>query len=311
MPVVHQFAYGPINPIVALFCSFMGALLGLMCTARARQTKDRRRRARWLILAAVAIGGPGIWLMHFMAMIGFDVPSTTVRYDVTLTAVSLITAIGVVAIGLFIAGLTKPTPVKIVIGGVLTGIGVAAMHYTGMAAMSFRGTLSYTPNLVIASVLIAVIASVVALWFTVTVRGTAPIIGAAAIMALAVSGMHYTGMAAVRVHLTGGTRVVDGVNPLALLVPITVLTIATLLGLVLSSMTMMADDEPGFTVDRAILDFGIVPTSAIPVNTPLAATAPTAKSGETNRPAAGSQPPPWRQAMPSNFDARLRSHRRR
>lgn len=254
MPVVDQFAYGPINPIVAYFCSFIGALLGLLCAARARQAAGQRRRANWLVLAAIAIGGPGIWLMHFMAMLGFDVPASAVRYDVALTIVSLITAIVVVAVGLFIVGYATPTPLKILAGGIFTGGGIAAMHYIGMAAMNIQGTISYDPSVLAVSVLIAVVASTVALWFTVSIERTAPIVAAAAIMAVAVSGMHYTGMKALRVHLSTSALNVTGVSPQLFIVPITVVTTLTLIGLVFTSLGMMGDEEFHLTVDRATMD---------------------------------------------------------
>ena len=73
------------------------------------------------------------------------------------------------------------------------------MHYTGMAAMRIDGTATTTCSYVVASVVIAVVAATVALWFTVSVRKTGAVVGAAAIMGVAVCGMHYTGMAALRV----------------------------------------------------------------------------------------------------------------
>ena len=80
-------------------------------------------------------------------------------------------------------------------------LGVVAMHYTGMSAMHVAGRITYDPRLVAASGVIAVVAATVALWFTVSIRGWWPILAAAAIMGVAVCGMHYTGMAAMRVRL--------------------------------------------------------------------------------------------------------------
>ena len=85
MGELHHFTYGPITPIFAYAMSFLGSLLGLVSTARARAATDTRRRAWLLILAAWAIGGTGIWVMHFMAMIGFSVTGSTLRYDVPPT----------------------------------------------------------------------------------------------------------------------------------------------------------------------------------------------------------------------------------
>ncbi len=100
---VHHFAYGWITPALAYLLS-VPRLTVRPARHRARADADRGRRARWLILAAWAIGGTGIWAMHFMAMIGFAVDGRDVRYDLPITVASWLTAVVVVGIGLFIVG---------------------------------------------------------------------------------------------------------------------------------------------------------------------------------------------------------------
>ncbi|MCQ0019291.1 MHYT domain-containing protein [Actinomadura madurae] len=113
MTEVHHFAYGPLTPAAAYVMSFVGSLLGLLCTTRARASAGGSR-AYWLALAALAIGGTGIWVMHFIAMLGFSVAHTEIRYDVPLTLLSCLTAIAVVAVGLFLVGFGgSGTPVVI------------------------------------------------------------------------------------------------------------------------------------------------------------------------------------------------------
>jgi NO-binding membrane sensor protein with MHYT domain len=244
---VHHFTYGVFNPIAAYLLAFLGSFLGLLCTGRARAARSKGRRNRWLIIAAFSIGGAAIWLMHFTAMLGFDVPASPVRYDVTLTVVSLALAVAFVGFGLILVGHGKRSPIKTVIAGVITGSGVLAMHYSGMRAMHVSGELHYRPTLVVASAIIAVVAATVALWFAQSVKGWVPITGAAAVMAIAVCGMHYTGMAAMHVELApfaeiGRNRVV-GVRPLLMIVPITVLTAATIVGVALSALQAMTEEE--------------------------------------------------------------------
>jgi NO-binding membrane sensor protein with MHYT domain len=188
---------------------------------------DRGRRARWLLLAAWAIGGTGIWVMHFMAMIGFSVPGLTIKYDIPVTIASWITAIVVVGIGLFIVGFGRPSAVKVLAAGVFTGVGVAAMHYTGMAAMRTTARVTYDPNTVAASVAIAVVAATVALWFTVTLRRGVMITVAAFIMGVAVNGMHFTGMFALRLS-PGDPKPVVGILPIAFVAPIVIFVIAVI-----------------------------------------------------------------------------------
>jgi NO-binding membrane sensor protein with MHYT domain len=188
---------------------------------------DRGRRARWLLLAAWAIGGTGIWVMHFMAMIGFSIPGQTVKYDIPVTVASWLTAIVVVGIGLFIVGFGKPNAIKILAAGVFTGVGVAAMHYTGMSALRTSAQVTYDPNTVALSVVIAVVAATVALWFTVTLRRGVMITIAALIMGIAVNGMHFTGMYAMRVT-PGQPKVLVGILPIAFVAPIVVFVIAVI-----------------------------------------------------------------------------------
>jgi NO-binding membrane sensor protein with MHYT domain len=241
---IHHLTHGAINPAVAYIISFLGSLMGLVCTTRARTARTRGRRARWLVLAAITIGGAAIWLMHFTAMLGFDVPDSPVRYNPWLTAASLVIAVGTVGAGLFIVGRGRRSAARIAGGGLLTGVGVLFMHYTGMAAVRVAGRIEYDPGLVGASAVIAVVAATVALWFTVTIKGWQAIIAAAVIMGVAVCGMHYTGMAAMRVYLSPpGETLVQGITPSLLIVPITLLASTALVGGAFSALQAMTEEE--------------------------------------------------------------------
>jgi len=241
---VHHFTYGIFNPVAAFLLAFVGSFFGLLSTRRARDARSRGRRNRWLVIAAFAIGGGAIWLMHFAAMLGFEVPASPVRYSITATALSFGFAVVTVGVGLIIVGHGQRSAPKILASGLLTGLGVLAMHYTGMEGLHIGGIIQYNMLLVAASGVIAVAASTVALWFTVSVRGYGPTAGAAVIMAIAVCGMHYTGMAAMTVQLRPVTvRDVDGLPPLAMIVPITVITAATIIGVALAALQAMTEEE--------------------------------------------------------------------
>jgi NO-binding membrane sensor protein with MHYT domain len=233
---IHHFAYGWINPTLAFVMSFLGSLLGLVLTARSRDSIGLAR-GRWLVLAAVAIGGTGIWLMHFSAMIGFGVSGSVVRYGIGLTVASAFVAIIVVGCGLFIVGYGSPTRTKVILGGVFTGLGIAGMHYMGMAGMHVTGVVGYNIPLVIASIVIAIAAATVALWFTVTLLNPSAITAAAFIMGIAVCGMHYTGMQALRVRLVPGVETVSGVDPVNFMIPVIVVAFIVLTVLLLAVIT--------------------------------------------------------------------------
>jgi NO-binding membrane sensor protein with MHYT domain len=243
MAQVHHFEYGWVTPVFAYTISVLGSLLGLTSTARAR-TATPGRRAWLLVLAAWAIGGTGIWVMHFMAMLGFAVPGAPLRYDVPLTVASFLIAVLVVGVGLFIVGFGRPSVVKLLLGGLITGVSVAFMHYTGMAALRLPGAVDYDRRLVLASYAIAIVAATVALWFTLVVRGGLATITAAAVMGAAVCGMHYTGMAAMRVHLHDDVRgTLPGVNVNVFLAPIVLFVIIVVIALSYVVMAIPSADE--------------------------------------------------------------------
>jgi NO-binding membrane sensor protein with MHYT domain len=200
---VHNFSYGLLTPGLGFLMSCLGAFLGLRCTTRARAHQGRAR-VRWLLLAGLSIGVTGIWTMHFIAMLGFTIPGETISYNVPVTILSLLVAVGIVWAGLLIIGFGRVGPRSLLAGGLITGLGVAVMHYLGMAAMRMPGKVTYDPTLMILSVLIAVVAATAALWAALRLHGVPSTLGAAAIMGIAVSGMHYTGMAAMRMYPAAG-----------------------------------------------------------------------------------------------------------
>jgi NO-binding membrane sensor protein with MHYT domain len=185
---------------LAYLVSCLGCFLGLQCTARARAVRGAAR-ARWLLLAAVSIGTTGIWVMHFIAMLGYTITGQAITYDVPVTILSMLIAVGVVAVGLFIVGFGRDRDwSRLLLGGSIIGVGVAGMHYMGMYAMRMPDTMNYNPGLVILSLIIAMVAGTAALWCAARLRGMGATLIASAIMGVAVSGMHYTGMAALHVQ---------------------------------------------------------------------------------------------------------------
>jgi NO-binding membrane sensor protein with MHYT domain len=227
---VHNFSYGLLNPALGYAMSCVGSFLGLRCVTLAR-AYDGFARARWLALAAVSIGATGIWAMHFIAMLGFTIPGQQIGYNVPMTVASMLVAVAVVGAGLFIVGFGHGSLWRLVTGGVIVGVGVAAMHYLGMAAMSMTDSMSYNLPLLVLSVVIAIVAGTAALWAGTRVSGMGATVGAALIMGVAVSGMHYTGMAALQIHRaampsmaavagSGGIATVSGATAAVFLIPL-------------------------------------------------------------------------------------------
>ena len=269
-------AYGWINPIMGLGFALAGSFLGLTCMVNARNTPKGAGRVKWLIFAALAIGGTGIWMMHFIAMIGFTVKDSPVRYDLTITIASLVISIVSVGFGLFVVGMGDSSLKKILGGGTLTGLGVVSMHYTGMAAVNLSGTLHYNPVWVVVSVVIALVAATVALYFTTWVRGRASFITASIIMSIAVCGMHYTGMAAISVEIfNNGKNKVDGYEPLLLLIPILVLATVAIIGLIFGVLSEQeaSDEETIAALENEAIEYdarlrNLVSTTSSTTNEP-------------------------------------------
>ena len=81
---VSNFTYGPVTPVLGFVMSSLGCFLGLRAATRARASHGARR-VRWLLLATVSIATTGIWVMHFVAMLGFTIPGQTITYSVPVT----------------------------------------------------------------------------------------------------------------------------------------------------------------------------------------------------------------------------------
>ena len=143
---------------------------------------------------------------------------------------------------MFVVGRGAASYGKLVMGGMFTGLGVAGMHYTGMAAMIMPADLSYDPMLFGLSIVIAVVAATVALWLAFNLRGNVQRFGSAIVMGLAVCGMHYTGMAAAILTWTGGENVNAGIRLSALELAIYVFAIA---GTLLTAILFVAMLRPG------------------------------------------------------------------
>ncbi|MEE7458038.1 histidine kinase [Methylorubrum populi] len=190
--MVHT-GYDPALVALSLAIAILASYTALDLGARVRTAPGRFRPA-WLLGAAVAMGG-GIWSMHFVGMLAFEM-GMPAAYDLGITLLSLLIAVGVTGAALAWVGRRRAGRRDVLIAGPIMGIGVAAMHYTGMAAMRVPGNLAYSLPVVALSVAIAISAATVALWLTFRPTSVSQKLVAALVMGAAVAGMHYTGMAA-------------------------------------------------------------------------------------------------------------------
>jgi PAS domain S-box-containing protein len=155
-------------------------------------------RSGWLVGGATALG-VGIWSTHFTGMLAFNLP-VPVGYDWPTVFLSLLAAILASAVVLFVATRKKMGRMEALAGSVIMGAGIAGMHFIGMAAMRLPATCHYSLPLVGLAVVIAILASLAALLFSFDFReetkGTTwAKVASAAVMGVAISALHYTGMA--------------------------------------------------------------------------------------------------------------------
>jgi signal transduction histidine kinase len=192
-------SYNPALVILSITVSAFASFTALTLADRVRETAGVTRGV-WLACAALAMGGGAIWSMHFIAMLAFSL-DTSVNYDAGLTVFSLVLAVCFTGVALAVVATRGCRPAPLLFAGLFMGTGVCVMHYTGMAAMQMPARITYQPMLFYLSVVIAIVASIAALWLSFNLRSLPARVGAACVMAAAVSGMHYTGMAAA--HFTG------------------------------------------------------------------------------------------------------------
>jgi NO-binding membrane sensor protein with MHYT domain len=200
-----QGSYQPVLVSLSFILSVVGSFAALRL-AKLIPLHDPDDRLPWIMAASFALAGGAIWSMHFIAMLAFDM-GMPVSYDIPMTALSLVLAWAVTGIGFYVVSRGASSPARLGAAGTLMGLGVATMHYTGMAAMRMGATISYDTTLLVLSVVIAVVASTAALWLAFHLERLWHMIGAAVIMGVAVCGMHYTGMAAAIYHHDAATAI--------------------------------------------------------------------------------------------------------
>lgn len=197
-----QGSYQPSLVLLSLLVAIVAAIIAFQLAGLARLGHSGRHRQIALSTGALVLG-VGIWSMHFIGMLAFEI-CTTVSYDVTWTLCSMIPGLLASWIALGLLSRREVYPRQLLIGGVLVGAGIGSMHYSGMAAMRMAPQLRFDPYWFAASIIIAVLLAWLALWIrfglrrSKRLRGTPRLILGGIVMGLAISGMHYAGMLAAR-----------------------------------------------------------------------------------------------------------------
>ncbi|QKJ36470.1 MULTISPECIES: putative bifunctional diguanylate cyclase/phosphodiesterase [Pseudomonas] len=228
-------SYSPALVSISLFVAVLASYTALDMTGRIATTQGRA--AHWWMAGGSLAMGVGVWSMHFIGMLAFTLP-VELGYDVSITALSLLTAILSCGFALWLVSQPQLPAWQLAFGALIMGAGISAMHYTGMAALRMQPGIDYDPSLFGASLVIAVGASAAALWIAFRLRQNIPHVRlaracAAVVMGLAIVGMHYTGMAAARFSDGSFCGALDGLSGkgldnLVLITTLAVLAIALL-----------------------------------------------------------------------------------
>lgn len=192
----HNHSLVFLSILIAIFSSYVALDL-------ANSLALSKGRARWIWLSGGSLAmGIGIWSMHFVAMLAFSLPSISIAYDVPLLILSIVVAIGASALTLHIVSGDRISIKTYIFGSLTMGAAIAGMHYIGIASMKMAANIHWNMSYVYASIIIAVGASFVALQLAFKLRNEDTKLGiwfriaGGTIMGFAISGMHYTAMAA-------------------------------------------------------------------------------------------------------------------
>ena len=213
---------------IAIFSSFMG----MHVASHATNNRSDFWHQFMLLIGSIALGG-GVWSMHFIGMIAFQL-CTPVNYQFQLTLISMLPSVLASWLTLNMITRSKITWGQLVVGGTLVGLGIGTMHYVGMAAMEMSLLLRYDLRMFSLSIVVAAVLAMLSLWVYTRLRNsrfsylgdTTISLLASIVMGSAIAGMHYTGMAAARFVRPAGFELSDQSSDISMYLAVLV-TVAT------------------------------------------------------------------------------------
>jgi diguanylate cyclase (GGDEF)-like protein/PAS domain S-box-containing protein len=171
---------------------FLASWVAISLFDRARSSQGRSRLI-WIALDA-GVAGCGIWATHFIAMLAYD-PGAGAGYSIRVTVLSLVFAVAVTGVGLGVA-LSDARKSFAAIGGAIVGLGVAAMHYTGMLALELPARVEWSPGIVLASIAFGSVFGAFALLVASRHNSARRAILATVLLTVAIVSHHFTAMGA-------------------------------------------------------------------------------------------------------------------
>ena len=204
----YDYSFIGLSLVIAVFASFMAFYV---VTQAAASLHNVIRKNILLSVGSVALGS-GIWAMHFLGMLAFEL-EVSVTYNISITLLSALPSIFAAWVTLYLMTKKVITRNEIFVGGDLVGLGISSMHYFGMAAMEMSPILRYDPILFVFSIVIAMCLAMLSLWIKFGISATTnpstlafkKTLFASAVMAGAICSMHYIGMTATKFVIPSGT----------------------------------------------------------------------------------------------------------
>ena len=178
--------------LVAAILCLSGSLVSSMLIRRTF-LEEGISKAHWCFLSAVTAGA-ATWTTHFIAMLGYEI-SAPVSLEGALTVLSALVAVAGIGLGLFVASLRR-MPAAPLLGGAAIGLAIASMHYIGMFAYRVDGVVRWDTTYIAASLILTTVLSALAIKRLRAGADKGRIVQAGTLLALAIAGLHFTGMAA-------------------------------------------------------------------------------------------------------------------
>jgi len=198
VPTILSGTYDQRLVVVSVLIAVLAAGAALDLAGRVTWARDTARF--WWLTGGAAAMGVGIWSMHYIGMLAFQLP-VRVLYDWPTVLLSLLAAIGASWVALFVVSRETMTLPQAIVGSLFMGGGIAAMHYIGMAAMRLPAMCQYVTELVGLSIALAIVIAFAALQMSYMFRGGTGWswykVATAGTMGAAIPTMHYVGMTAV------------------------------------------------------------------------------------------------------------------
>ena len=251
--VLYTGNYEPVLVILSIFVAILASYASLMVSQHVSTITATKMRRLWIAGGGLCLG-VGIWAMHFVGMLAFSLPCAS-NYDLTITFLSMIPSLLASTLAIKIISRNELSRAQLATGGLLIGAGIGAMHYSGMAAMHLNGMIRYDIKLFALSILVAIVLATLALWIKFglkswqTRRNTEVMITSSVVMGLAVSGMHYTAMAAAYfIHGEDNTNTTAGMSPTYLA---SIVLVATCLIIVITLVATYFQKYNEFSIRRS------------------------------------------------------------